>query len=134
VAHTSFALVPAHQLIGLRGTSPCSIKIRCPSYHFTGSLHRQLLTLRKHYPSLTAGCYRPLHAAGDLLMYIRTYASADPILVALNLGPTPQIGEVENFRGRVLLSTLGERGGDGVGSRFALRPNEGLVILALASG
>ena len=98
------------------------------------SLHRQLLSLRKHYPSLTAGCYRPLRAAGDLLMYIRTYASAAPILVALNLGPTPQIGEVENFRGRVLLSTLGKRGGDDVGSRFALRPNEGLVILALASG
>ena len=68
-------------------------------------------------------------AAGDLLLFQRVLGS-ERFVVALNLGGEPveidfAKGEV---RGRLVLSTHGDRDGEPVSAALALRDNEGVVI------
>jgi alpha-glucosidase len=92
------------------------------------TLHRRLLSLRKQYPALMAGSYQPLLATGDTLVYARHYPGFPTLVVALNLGQQGETVELESFRGRILLSTFCDRGGETVSAQFHLRPNEGVVL------
>lgn len=98
------------------------------------ALHRRLLQLRRAYPALAIGDYRPMAATGDLLLYQRRLAGSR-FLVALNLGSDPieadfSTGEVQ---GQVVLSTRGDRLGEPVWDAIALRDNEGLIIALAAA-
>jgi alpha-glucosidase len=92
------------------------------------TLHRQLLRLRKHNPALMAGSYTPLLATGDTLVYARHYPGCPTVVVALNLGQQAEVVQLESFQGRILLSTLCDRGGEVISAQLRLRPNEGVML------
>jgi alpha-glucosidase len=93
------------------------------------TLHRRLIALRRAHPALALGDYRPMAAAGDLLLFQRVL-DRERFVVALNLGAEPI--EVDftkgEARGRLVLSTHGDRDGEVVADALALRDNEGVVI------
>lgn len=93
------------------------------------NLYRRLTALRRSRPALTHGSYRPVGASGDLLAYIRAH-EGDRILVALNLGSDPVALELkdEAMKGRLLVSSQGDRDGEMVNKRLDLRAHEGAVI------
>ena len=93
------------------------------------ALHRRLLALRKLTPALMAGSYEPLLATGDTLVYARHYPGFPTHVVALNLGQQAEVVELENFHGRILLSTFCDRAGESVSAQLSLRPNEGAVLM-----
>lgn len=95
------------------------------------ALHRKLLALRRQQPALMAGAFRPLLATGDVLLYERRHEHST-LLVALNLGPAPELLEIDGFAGSVLLSTHCDRGGETMQTQIDLRPHEGLVIARLS--
>jgi len=88
------------------------------------SLYRALLRLRRSEPCLTRGDYR-VHTVTDRLFAFERALGEDRIVVALNLGDSPQ--PFESLRGFILLSTDPGRkaGSEPIG---ALRPNEGLIL------
>jgi alpha-glucosidase len=93
------------------------------------TLHRRLLALRRAHPALAIGNYRPMAATGDLLLFERVLGR-ERFVVALNLGVEPvevdfALGDV---RGRLVLSTHGDRDGEPVADALALRDNEGVVV------
>jgi alpha-glucosidase len=92
-------------------------------------LHRRLLQLRRNHPALAVGDYQPMAAAGDLLLYRRA-ADDGRFLVALNLGAQPITIDLpaNEVLGQVVVSTRGDRSGEGVKDAITLRDNEGLVI------
>ena len=93
------------------------------------SLHRRLIRLRQAHPALSIGDYRPMAASGDLLVFQRVL-ERERFLVALNLGGQPS--EIDfaagAIRGRLVVSTQGDRDGESVEDAVALRGNEGVVI------
>jgi alpha-glucosidase len=93
------------------------------------NLYRRLIALRRATPALTIGSYRPILASGDLLLFIREHGR-ERILVALNLADQPAAIDLapEQFFGRVLVSTVGDREGDSIGRDLALRGHEGLAV------
>jgi len=93
------------------------------------NLYRRLTALRRSRPALTHGSYHPVAASGDLLVYIRAH-EGERILVALNLGGDPVALELtdENMKGRLLVSSLGDRDGEAVNKSIDLRGHEGAVI------
>jgi alpha-glucosidase len=93
------------------------------------NLYRRLTALRRSRPALTHGSYHPVAASGDLLVYIRAH-EGERILVALNLGGDPvALGlKDENMKGRLLVSSLGDRDGEAVNESIDLRGHEGAVI------
>jgi alpha-glucosidase len=93
------------------------------------NLYRRLTALRRSRPALTHGSYHPVAASGDLLVYIRAH-EGERILVALNLGGDPvALGlKDENMKGRLLVSSLGDRDGEAVNETIDLRGHEGAVI------
>jgi alpha-glucosidase len=93
------------------------------------SLHKRLIAARRRSPALSLGSYRPLAAAGDLLLFLRE-ADDQRVLVALNLGAEPVSVAIPALavRGRVMVSSFGDRDGERVDRAVDLRANEGLVI------
>jgi alpha-glucosidase len=92
------------------------------------SLYRRLITLRRARAALLRGTYHPLHATGDLLLYVRAHAN-ERLLVALNLGNEPLRASIgDKSCGTVLLSSGADRENEEVHAAIDLRPCEGLVI------
>jgi alpha-glucosidase len=93
------------------------------------NLHRRLIALRRATPALLLGAYRPIVAYGDLLLFVRELGE-ERILVALNLGGDAAAIDLASgeFRGRVLVSSLGDRDGESATSSIDLRGHEGLII------
>jgi len=89
------------------------------------NLYRRLIALRREYPALKTGSYRPLKAAGDLLAYLREQ-DGERVLVALNLGPHDATLVVEP--GTIALSVLGGRNGERVLGSLSVAGNDGLLI------
>jgi alpha-glucosidase len=97
------------------------------------NLYRRLIATRRTSTALLWGAYRPIVAAGDLLLYGRE-TEDERMLVALNMGvDAAELRFAEPLVGRVLVSAFGDRDGEPVRTAFALRENEGLVI-ALEAG
>jgi alpha-glucosidase len=93
------------------------------------SLCRRLIALRHRERALAVGAYRLVLAADDLLAYTREHAGRR-LLIALNLGPQPQVLEQLPHRqsGVVRLGTRPGREGQQVHDELALRGDEGLII------
>jgi alpha-glucosidase len=93
------------------------------------NLYRRLIALRRATPALTVGSYRPLVASGDLLLFGREQ-ERERILIGLNLGAQPTaVGFASNeFVGRILVSTLGDRDGESIRRNLVLRGHEGVVV------
>ena len=92
-------------------------------------LYRALIALRKSHPALQRGSYRPIVAAGDLLLYVREFAN-NRVLVALNLGADPAAMDstAGAISGRLLLSTHGDRENESISGDLALRAGEGVIV------
>jgi alpha-glucosidase len=99
------------------------------------ALHRRLIGLRRREAALAVGTYRPGPADGDVLAYRRA-AGGRELMVALNLGATPQRLDVPEDLGelRVLLSASGEGEGREHRGEIAMPANEGLVLEATRQG
>jgi alpha-glucosidase len=91
----------------------------------TLTLYQRLIELRRR-PELTVGDWRALAANGDVLAYVRSHAGSR-LLVALNLGPTPNRLPLAE-PGRVVLSTHLDRTHDAVSGHVELRGNEGIIL------
>ncbi|WP_048430591.1 alpha-amylase family glycosyl hydrolase [Methylobacterium indicum] len=114
------------------------------------TLHRRLIALRREHPALSVGTYRPISAAGDVLIYERRHAD-ETIRVALNFGHEacrieacrieaghgePRVdgvgGAGEDWE--VLLSSAGGRRGERAPEGyFALAGDEALVLIRRAA-
>jgi alpha-glucosidase len=91
-------------------------------------LYRRLIGLRRRHPALSVGHYRPVESEGDVLAYERRHG-AERLLVVLNLGHRPHTLPLPGgTNGRVVLSTLLDRGGDGSLDQVELRPDEGAIV------
>ena len=92
------------------------------------NLYRRLLALRRTHVSLSVGDISLLKTQGDILAYER-HSGDMRLLVALNLGGTPQIVSLPTWAqgGKVLLSTL-DGSTIGQDANLALRPDEGLIV------
>jgi alpha-glucosidase len=90
-------------------------------------LYRRLIALRRERRALALGRYRPIVAAGDLLLFIREL-DRERILVALNFGGDPLAASLPSVSGTLLLSTLGDRVDEPVQGDIDLRPHEGVVV------
>jgi alpha-glucosidase len=92
-------------------------------------LHCRLIALRRTRPVLIDGAYVPIHAKGDLLLFLRQ-RDDDRLLIALNLGDQSAVADVggDSLGGRVLLSSRLDRAGEQVRGTIDLRPNEGVVV------
>jgi len=92
-------------------------------------LYRALIELRKSYPALQHGSYRPIVAAGDLLLYVREL-EGNRMLVALNLGREPTAVDFpsETASGHLLLSSHCDREEEPISGNLALRPHEGIIV------
>ncbi|WP_217430301.1 alpha-amylase family glycosyl hydrolase [Sphingomonas bacterium] len=88
------------------------------------TLVRRLLALRRENEALATGAIALVEAEGDVLAYRR----GDDLLVALNLGATPQRLALPAGRYRTLLSTQGE--GADWAAELALAPDEGVILRA----
>jgi alpha-glucosidase len=99
------------------------------------SLHRRLIDLRRREAALAVGSYRPLPAQGDALAYRRA-ADGRELIVALNLGATPQRLVLPDELGgtRVILSASGEAEGSTQRGELELSANEALVLEPAAQG
>ncbi len=92
------------------------------------ALHRRLLALRRTHRALTRGTLTAIQADGNVLSYERSDGEAR-LKIALNLGGVPQTVAVPQWARRLLLSTELDRAShEAVDGRYALRPNEGIVI------
>jgi alpha-glucosidase len=87
-----------------------------------------LLAKRRQRLSLSIGCYRPLAAAGDLLLFVRQHED-ERTLVALNFGSEPLAASfAQPLQGQILMSTFTDRASEAVNGEVSLRPHEGLMI------
>jgi alpha-glucosidase len=94
-------------------------------------LHRNLIRLRREWPALQRGSYRPLAAEGDLLLYTRELAT-EKILIALNFGAQPAAAAFPSpLLGRILLSSRNDRFDEIFRDAVSLRPREGIVARLL---
>jgi alpha-glucosidase len=93
------------------------------------ALYRRLIAARRERKALTVGDYRRIAAEGDLLLFARSHAG-ERLLVALNLGQRPATiaFPAGGLRGRLLISTAGDRSAEPVTDRLHLRGDEGLLI------
>jgi glycosidase len=92
------------------------------------NLYRRLLALRRAHPPLSRGDIPLLKSESDTLAYERR-SDDTRLLVALNLGGTPQILSLPSWAhgGKVLLSTL-DGSGTAPDSNLRLRPDEGVIV------
>jgi len=93
------------------------------------SLYRRLIALRHREWALAVGSYRLVLASGDLLAYAREHAGRR-LLVALNLGPQPQVLDLgpRGLSGRICLGTRLGREGEQVHGALPLGGDEGAII------
>ena len=95
------------------------------------SLYRQLISLRRGEPALEVGAFDPVEAEGDVLAYMRRAAQSESrFLIALNLGPNPQVLQPPDGwpGGTLILSTHLDHSGERLEGALQLRPDEGLLI------
>ena len=92
-------------------------------------LYKQLIAMRRSRRALSFGSYNPIAATGDLLTYIRVLAE-ERLLIALNLGHEPLSTTLTELliRGRLLMSTEGDRVGESINQTIDLRPHEGVIV------
>jgi alpha-glucosidase len=92
------------------------------------NLYRRLLALRRAHRPLSVGDISLMKTEGDTLAYERRSGDTR-LLVALNLGGTPQIVSLPSWAqgGKVLLSTL-DGSAIGQDSNLVLRPDEGVIM------
>jgi alpha-glucosidase len=97
------------------------------------NLYRRMIRARRGLPSLRLGSYVPVAATGDLLMFVREHQN-ERTLVALNLGAEPISVRwpAHELRGRILVSSAGDRDGAVVAGDLTLAGHDGVVV-ALAS-
>ena len=90
------------------------------------SLYSALIALRRSQSALSIGSYVPVSASERVLSYERRHAGR-ALHVALNMS-----GESEsvNLRGRLLLSTFLDHGGERANGMRRLRPAEGVIVEA----
>jgi alpha-glucosidase len=93
------------------------------------TLYRHLLALRRAHPALAIGDFALVEAAGDVLAYRRTHGD-EAVVVALNLGATPQPFRLPPGRYRPLASTLAAMRGVCEGD-LILAPDEAVLLLAI---
>jgi alpha-glucosidase len=93
------------------------------------SLYKALIALRKKWPQLVTGAYRPVAAQGDILLY-RRESEGGVIVVALNLGaePVSVASSSIGFDREILLSTFLDREGEKIQDTLDLRGNEGVIL------
>ena len=92
------------------------------------SFYRRLIWYRKATPALTRGRYRPLDTAPDTFVYLREH-EAERRLIALNFASEPRPLELSLGKGRVELSTDGDRpAGELALASLTLAPSEGLLL------
>jgi alpha-glucosidase len=89
------------------------------------NLYRRLIALRRQYPALSLGSYRPFMTEGQVLAYLRE-GNDDRFLVALNLGSHDATLAVQP--GTIALSVLGDRNGERVKESLTVARNDGLVV------
>jgi alpha-glucosidase len=108
-----------HHNVAAQRCEPTSI------YH----LYRRLIELRRRRNALLFGRYRTVLADGNLLVFTRELAG-ERILIALNLAAEPTTARPvrEEWTGRLLLSSDGDREGEVVHGPIELRANEGVVV------
>jgi alpha-glucosidase len=106
----------AERNVAVEAADPCSIL----------ELYRRLIALRRLEPALATGSWRAITAAGDVLVYERTF-SGDIFRIALNLGPG-EIRAATGGPGSLVLSTHLDRFDEPTTEDVALRPNEGVII------
>jgi len=112
----------------------------CPSYRSRNiavsreeplsiySLYRKLIKLRRSRPSLLFGTYHAVLATGDLLIFVRQH-DHERLLIALNFGcKHAHASLAAQARGRILLSSLGDRELQAIDGTIDLRANEGIIV------
>jgi len=92
-------------------------------------LYRGLIDLRRNRGALLFGRYERVLADGTLLVFTREF-EGERILVALNFGGKPIAAGLapDEWAGRLLLSTSGDRAGEPVHRSIELRGHEGAVV------
>jgi alpha-glucosidase len=92
------------------------------------TLHRRLLAARRAHSALSAGSFRLLNAVDNVLLYER-WQGQERLIVALNLGATPQHLMLPDWAStfRPLLSTVDDSVSIRSGA-LSLRPDEGVVL------
>jgi alpha-glucosidase len=92
------------------------------------TLYTELINVRRGESALEVGRFEPMEAEGNLLAYVRR--SDDSALIALNLGPNPQIINISTkaSAGKIALSTHLDRSGEIVRVDLHLRPEEGILM------
>jgi alpha-glucosidase len=91
------------------------------------SLVRRLLHYRREHRSLSQGKWRLLPSRSNVLAYERGDCD-ERTIVALNFSANPQAWSAPALKGRVAISTHGDRRDESVESEFRLRANEGVII------
>jgi alpha-glucosidase len=93
------------------------------------SLYNELIKVRRGESALEVGQFEPMEVDGDLLVYVRRDTES-AFLIALNLGPQPQLVNFSNkaSEGRIALSTYLDRSGEHVRGDLHLRAEEGLLV------
>jgi len=91
------------------------------------TLYRRLIALRRAHSALSLGSYARVACTEQLLAYERRGPDGT-LMVALNLGHTPQTLERAGLAGEVLLSTHLDREGERIDGRIALRTDEGAIV------
>jgi alpha-glucosidase len=94
------------------------------------SLYRRLIALRRDRVALHSGVYVASHTEGAVIMFERRHHQAQDLLVALNLGDSPQRSTLPEKapQARLLLSTALDREGEVVVGALDLRPDEGVIL------
>ena len=91
------------------------------------TLYRTLIDLRRGEPALELGRFEPFEASGDVLAYVRrSTPDTNAFLIALNLGPKPQILH-EAPPCTIELSTHLDRENEAVAGAVRLRADEGVI-------
>jgi len=91
-------------------------------------LHRRLIELRRSESALTVGNWAPVSAAGEFLVYERSFDNRR-LIVALNLGQHQRRLDLGSLgAGTVLLSTELDRQGEKVSGATSIRGAEGLIV------
>jgi alpha-glucosidase len=102
--------------------------------HSMLTLYRNLIAVRRGEPALEVGRFEPVEAEGDVLAYIRRgRGSESGFLIALNLGPDPQVlhRPTDAADGTIALSTHLDRAGERVEAALQLRADEGVLVRLL---
>lgn len=94
------------------------------------SFYRRLLALRRRSDALTIGRYSTVHAAGDVLAYMRE-TEDERYLIVLNLGPAASEIMVPGPC-RIVLGTGGDRTDEHIDEKLHLGGNEGVLVEMLA--